>query len=201
MFSPLTQQLIEALQCLPGIGPKSAQRMAFHLLEEANQPQGQKLANSLSAALSHVKHCQRCRLYTEEPLCGICQNTKRNHQLICVVESPADVVAFEQTQSFNGVYFLLMGHLSPLDGIGPADIGIPQLAERLKNQPIEELILATNPTMEGKATAHYISSIAAQHHIRCSQLAHGVPIGGELEYLDGNTIAHALKTRDLLTTD
>lgn len=201
MFSPLTQQLIEALQCLPGIGPKSAQRMAFHLLEDTNKPQGQKLADALSSALMHIKHCQQCRMYTEEPVCRICQNTKRDHSLICVVESPADIVAFEQTQSFNGVYFVLMGHLSPLDGIGPADIGIPQLTERLKTNTVSELILATNPTMEGKATAHYINAIAAQHNVRCSQLAHGVPIGGELEYLDGNTIAHALKTRDLLTID
>lgn len=201
MFSPLTRQLIEALQCLPGIGPKSAQRMAFHLLEDSHQPQGQRLANTLKEALTSVKHCQQCRMYTEDPLCSICQNQKRDHSLICVVESPADVVALEHTQSFNGCYFVLMGHLSPLDGIGPADIGIPQLTQRLETQAIQELILATNPTMEGKATAHYIASIANKQAIRCSQLAHGVPMGGELEYLDGNTIAHALKTRDLLTTD
>jgi recombination protein RecR len=201
MFSPLTKQLIESLQCLPGIGPKSAQRMAFHLLEQPHHTQGKKLADTLQQSLTHVKHCQSCRTYTEDALCDLCRNPKRDNTIRCIVESPADVVAIEQTQTFNGLYFVLLGHLSPLDGIGPEDIGIPQLTKLLETQPIEELILATNPTMEGKATAHYISSIAKRHHTHCSQLAYGVPLGGELEYLDGNTLAHALKARDLITTD
>lgn len=201
MYSPLTKQLIDALQCLPGVGPKSAQRMAFHLLHQDQQTATERLANTLARAISEVKHCTQCRIYTEHERCDLCSNPKRDASLLCVVESPADVVALEQTQTFNGLYFILMGHLSPLDGIGAEDIGIPQLFKRLESQDVNELILATNPTMEGKATAHYISSHAARLNIACSQLAHGIPIGGELEYLDGNTLAHALRTRDLLTTN
>lgn len=201
MFSPLTKQLIDALQCLPGIGPKSAQRMAFHLLEATHKTQGELLAQSLQNALTHVAHCQSCRIYTEHPICDLCNNTRRDGTLLCVVESPADVVALEQTQTYSGKYFVLQGHLSPLDGIGPQEIGIPILLEKLKKDGVRELILATNPTMEGKATAHYIATHAAKLNISCSRIAQGVPIGGELEYLDGNTLAHALRMRESLITE
>lgn len=200
MFSPLTKQLIDALQCLPGIGPKSAQRMAFHLLESTNRNKGEILATHLQRALLNVRHCQSCRIYTEHTTCELCRNERRDSRILCVVESPADVVALEQTQSYNGKYFVLQGHLSPLDGIGPLDIGIPDLLEKLRKEAIEELILATNPTMEGKATAHYIATHAAGLNINCSRIAEGVPIGGELEYLDGGTLAHALRSREPLTT-
>lgn len=198
MFSPITKQLIDALQCLPGIGPKSAQRMAFYLLEANNRHKGGVLAKSLEQALAKVTHCQSCRIYTEHPICDICRNERRDDTLLCVVESPADVIALEQTQTYSGKYFVLQGHLSPLDGIGPIDIGIPVLVDKLQKQPVRELILATNPTMEGKATAHYIASQAAKLNINCSRIAQGVPIGGELEYLDGGTLAHALRSREPL---
>ncbi len=200
MFSPLTKQLIDAFQCLPGIGPKSAQRMAFHLLESSNRTKGETLAASLQRALIRVTHCQSCRIYTEHPMCELCRSDKRDASILCVVESPADVVALEQTQAYSGKYFVLQGHLSPLDGIGPLDIGIPALLEKLQKEPIKELILATNPTMEGKATAHYIATHAATFNISCSRIAQGVPIGGELEYLDGSTLAHSLRSREPLTT-
>ena len=198
MFSPITKQLIDALQCLPGIGPKSAQRMAFYLLEANNRNKGGVLANSLQQALAKVTHCQSCRIYTEHPICDICRNERRDDTLLCVVESPADVIALEQTQTYSGKYFVLQGHLSPLDGIGPIDIGIPTLIEKLQRQAVRELILATNPTMEGKATAHYIATQATKLNINCSRIAQGVPIGGELEYLDGGTLAHALRSREPL---
>lgn len=201
MYSPLTKQLINAFQCLPGIGPKSAQRMAFHLLENNNRGKGELLSTSLQQALARVTQCQSCRIYTELPLCDLCRNERRDSSILCVVESPADVVALEQTQSYNGKYFVLQGHLSPLDGIGPVDIGIPVLVEKLQRESIRELILATNPTMEGKATAHYIATHAAKFKINCSRIAQGVPIGGELEYLDGGTLAHALRSREPLLTE
>lgn len=195
----MTKQLINALQCLPGIGPKSAQRMTFHLLESNHKEKATLLASSLEQALTHVKHCHSCRIYTEVDTCDLCRDIKRDATILCVVESPADVIAFEQTQSYNGKYFVLQGHLSPLDGIGPQDIGIPSLFERLDRDPIRELILATNTTMEGKATAHYIATYATKRGIHCSRIAQGVPIGGEIEYLDGHTLAHALRSREPLT--
>ncbi len=201
MFSPLTKNLIDALQCLPGIGPKSAQRMAFHLLDQQHRGKGELLATQLQQALTQVKHCQSCRIYTEHPVCDLCRSERRDNRLLCVVESPADVVALEQTQTYHGKYFVLQGHLSPLDGIGPLDIGIPILLQKLQQEPIEELILATNPTMEGKATAHYIATHVGQFKVRCSRIAQGVPIGGELEYLDGGTLAHALRSREPLTIE
>ena len=196
MFSPLTADLINALRCLPGIGPKSAQRMAFHLLKEAEHQKGKTLATTLALALEKVQHCGACRIYTEAALCDLCQNTKRKSDLLCVVESPLDVVALEQSQSYSGRYYILHGHLSPLDGIGPQDIGIPGLLDMLKKGVVTELILATNPTMEGKATAHYIAAQATALGIKCSRIAHGVPIGGELEFLDSSTLAHALRSRE-----
>ena len=195
VMSPATQQLIDALCCLQGVGPKTAQRMAFQLLSDPGRDKGQLLANSLKTALDKVTLCQQCRCYTEFEICQLCSNPKRAQQQLCVVESPADIMAIDETQCFKGLYFVLHGHLSPLDGIGPAEIAIPQLLETIKQREVTELIIATNPTMEGKATAHYIVSHVDNTNVACSQLAHGIPLGGELEYLDGGTLAHALQMR------
>ena len=194
LFSPLIDELISALCCLPGVGRKSAQRMAFHLLER--DPEGAaRLASSLSGAVEKVGHCQQCRTLTEEPICSICANPRRNSAHLCVVENPADIVAIEQAGTYQGKYFVLMGRLSPIDGIGPNDIGLPILEQRLQVGNIEELILATNPTVEGEATAYYIAEQARQHNVSVSRIAHGVPLGGELEYIDGGTLAHAFASR------
>ena len=206
MFSPLTQELVRALRCLPGIGPKSAQRMAYHLLHESNKSQGKNLAHALDTALERVTHCQRCRLYTEETLCEICSNPKRRQDILCIVETPADVSAIEQSSSFFGLYFVLHGHLSPIDGIGPDEVGIPQLLQTLNNpadeqSTVREIIIATNSTMEGEATAHFIASQIQPNRIKCSRIAHGVPIGGELEFLDSSTLSHAFQSRTALETD
>ncbi len=194
-FSPLVQELIEALRCLPGVGVKSAQRMAFYLLER-NRIGGRKLASTLAQAMDNIGHCQQCRTFTEQPLCSICENPRRTLvEQLCVVESPADVIAIEQTGDFQGKYFVLMGHLSPIDGIGPDDLGLDILATQLASGQFKELILATNPTVEGEATAHYIADLAAQYNVDISRIAHGVPVGGELEFVDGNTLSHALTGR------
>lgn len=194
-FSPLVQELIDSLKCLPGVGAKSAQRMAFHLLER-NRTGGTKLANTLSQAMSKIGHCQQCRNFTEEYLCDICLSPKRQQTtVLCVVESPGDVIAIEQTGSFNGRYFVLMGHLSPIDGIGPEDLGLDKLAEQFETGQFTEVILATNPTVEGEATAHFIAELANEYQVDISRIAHGVPVGGELEYVDGNTLSHALSGR------
>ena len=194
-FSPLVQELIESLKCLPGVGGKTAQRMAFHLLER-NRVGGSKLAEQLAKAMENVGHCRQCRNFTEEELCQICQSPRRrDSSLLCVVETPADVIAIEQTGDFQGRYFVLMGHLSPIDGIGPADLGLDLLEQQLQSGDIEEVILATNPTVEGEATAHYIAEMSAKYQVKLSRIAHGVPVGGELEYVDGNTLSHALTGR------
>jgi recombination protein RecR len=193
-FSPLIDELINALRCLPGVGPKSAQRMAFQLLQQRRDG-ATKLANTLLRALEHVGQCSLCRTLTEQALCEICANPRRNRSLLCVVESPIDALAIETAGSFYGVYFVLHGKLSPIDGIGPTEIGIPQLMERLKQEPVEELILATNATLEGEATAHYIADRARALSIRSTRIAHGVPLGGELEFVDGGTLSHALSGR------
>ena len=194
-YSPLLSELITALTCLPGVGNKSAQRMAFSLLER-NRDGALKLSTVLHNAMEHIRHCERCRTFTEESVCAICRHPQRNESgLLCIVESPQDVVAIEQTSSYQGMYFVLMGHLSPIDGVGPADIGLNELESRLKQEPVEEVILATNPTVEGEATAHYISQLCAQYNISASRIAHGVPVGGELEYIDGNTLTHAFSGR------
>lgn len=196
MFSPLTKQLIDALRGLPGVGPKSAQRMAFHLLGEPERTKGLSLSQALQHAIEKVGYCRLCRTFTEQTECDICRSIKRNAQHLCVVESPADIAAIEQTNSYSGRYFVLHGHLSPLDGIGPQEIEIPMLLQRINNDPLlEELILATNPTIEGKATAHYIANHVRLTKIKCSRIAHGVPLGGELEYLDGGTLSHAFQAR------
>jgi recombination protein RecR len=195
MLSPLIRRLVESLQGLPGIGPKTAQRLAFQLLASGGREKGLTLAGALQQALHSVSECRRCRLFTEENFCSICRDPGREQTLLCVVENPADVIVIEQTAGYRGLYFILQGRLSPLDGIGPLEIGIPLLLERLQREPIRELILATNPTMEGKATAHYIAAHVDSSRITCTRIAHGVPFGGELEYLDGGTLRHALHSR------
>jgi recombination protein RecR len=195
--SPNLTRLIDALRALPGVGPKTAQRMAFHLLQEGRSG-ARTLAEALNVALQSVHRCRRCRMLTEEELCNICAAPQRDTSLLCVVESPADVVAVEQSGSFRGHYFVLMGHLSPLDGIGPEQLGVRELEAVLGEGQVRELILATNPTVEGEATAHYLSELATRRGIRASRIAHGVPMGGELEYVDGGTLAHALTGRQIL---
>ena len=187
-------ELMDALRCLPGVGPRSSQRMTYHLLER-NRDGGNRLASALSIAMDNVKHCQRCRTFTEDDLCSICSHPGREQNQICIVESPSDVIAIESTASYRGLYFVLMGHLSPLDGIGPAELGLSQLEQRLKDENFQELILATNPTVEGEATAHYIYDLCRQTGIDVTRIAHGVPLGGELEYVDGGTLAHSFSGR------
>jgi recombination protein RecR len=194
IYPPSLTQLVEALRCLPGVGPKSAQRMAFHLLERDRQG-AKSLANAIAQADERIGQCKRCRMFAESELCPICSSAKRERALLCVVESPADVVAVEQSGSYRGCYFVLMGHLSPLDGIGPEELGLPQLDALFANGEIQEVILATNPTVEGATTAHYIAELAHSRGIKASRIAHGVPVGGELEYVDGGTLAHAIAGR------
>ncbi|MCB1858852.1 MAG: recombination protein RecR [Gammaproteobacteria bacterium] len=194
MERSLLRQLIEALRCLPGVGPKSAQRMAFHLLER-NREGGRHLAGVLEAAMERIGNCRRCRTLSEAALCEICSNPKRSDAQICVVESPAEVAALEQATGYQGRYFVLGGRLSPLDGLGPGDIGLDLLEQRLTEGGVSELILATNPTVEGEATAHYISELSKARNIRVTRIAHGVPLGGELEYVDGGTLSHAFTGR------
>lgn len=192
--SPLVERLIEAFRCLPGVGPKSAQRMALHILER-DRPGGTGLCEALSAAIERVGHCRECRTLTEEDVCGICANPARDRKLCCVVESPADVFAIEQAATFRGTYFVLMGHLSPIDGIGPDQLGIGRLVEKAKRGGAEEIILACNPTVEGDATAWYIAEQLKSFDVLVSRIAHGVPVGGELEYADGGTLTHAFSGR------
>jgi len=193
-MSPLIDQLISAFKCLPGVGPKSAQRMAYHLLERDRQG-ATELAQSLQAAVEQIGHCDMCRAFTEDERCHICANTSRQANQLCIVETPADIVSIEQSTDYKGLYFVLMGHLSPLDGMGPSEIGLDALAKRLAQESIEEIILATNTTVEGEATAHYIAEMVAGENIRVTRIAHGVPIGGELEYVNGSTLSHAFSGR------
>jgi recombination protein RecR len=193
-FSPLLEQLIEALRYLPGVGPKTAQRMAFQLLERGRD-KGKHLANTLLAAMQDIRHCQQCRTFSETELCKLCTSTHRDASLLCIVESPIDIVAIEHMGHYRGRFFVLMGHLSPLDGIGPNDLGIPQLTDLLKLGNIQEIILATNPTVEGEATAHYLSELIKPFAIKTTRIAYGVPLGSELEYIDSGTLAHAFAGR------
>ncbi|MCJ8298220.1 MAG: recombination mediator RecR [Pseudomonadales bacterium] len=193
-LSPLIQQLISALRCLPGVGPKSAQRMAFHLLER-EQDAALLLSDILRTAVTELGRCESCSTLSETELCPLCADQSRNQKLLCVVETPMDVLAIEQTGGFNGLYYVLGGHLSPLDGVGPDDLGIDKLINRLTLEQLDELILATNPTVEGEATAHYIAEQLQQLEMKVSRIAHGVPVGGELEYVDGGTLAHAMAGR------
>ena len=187
-------QLMRALRCLPGIGPKSAQRMAFHLLQRDRQG-ARYLAESLLAALDKIGHCAECRTLTEGELCPICANPKRDRTLLCVVETPAEVYAIDQATGFKGVFFVLNGRLSPLDGIGPDELRLDILEKRFRSGEVKEAILATNTTVEGEATAHYIHEMARQLGVRTTRIAYGMPFGGELEYVDGNTLAHAFNGR------
>jgi recombination protein RecR len=193
-FSPLLQELIEALRALPGVGPKSAQRMAFHLLQR-DRIGGKRLSAALAAAVERVGHCSQCRVLTEESVCAICASARRDRSKLCVVEGPADVFAIDAATQFDGVYFVLMGHLSPLDGIGPRELGLDRLEARLGEGEIKEVILATNPTVEGEATAQYIAELARGAGLGASRIAHGVPMGGELEYVDSGTLSHAFAGR------
>lgn len=199
-LSPLIRQLIDALRILPGVGPKSAQRMAFHLLER-NRDGALDLAQVLQRAMTTIRHCASCRTFSETELCPLCASGRRDNTQLCIVESPADILAIEQTHGYNGRYFVLLGHLSPLDGIGPQELGLPHLAARLDEPELREVILATNPTVEGEATAHYIAdwvrerSAARAEPLAINRIAHGVPLGGELEFVDGGTLAHAFSGR------
>ena len=192
--SPLIGRLIEAFRVLPGVGPKSAQRMAYHILERERDG-GRRLAEALLEAVEKVGRCVECRTFTEAERCPVCASSRRDRATLCVVETPADVLAIEQSAGYGGLYFVLMGHLSPLDGIGPAELGLDQLERRLDEGEVKELILATNPTVEGEATAHYLGELARARGINASRIAHGVPLGGELEYVDGGTLAHAFAGR------
>ncbi|MCR9104797.1 MAG: recombination mediator RecR [Gammaproteobacteria bacterium] len=193
-FSPALQSLIDALRVLPGVGPKSAQRMSLHLLER-DRDGAATLAHALEDAVQRIGHCRRCRNFTELELCELCIDGKRDAATVCVVETPGDVLAIEHSGSFRGLYFVLMGHLSPIDGIGPADIGLDLFQERVVEDGIAEVILATNPTVEGEATAYYLTEMLLPLGVSVSRIAHGVPLGGELEFVDGSTLAHALTGR------
>ncbi|CAM3956478.1 recombination mediator RecR [Pseudoalteromonas byunsanensis] len=198
-LSPSLTALIEALRCLPGIGPKSAQRIAFHLLER-DRDGGTQLGNCLTKAMQVIGHCQSCRTFSESAQCDICQSVKRqDSRLLCIVESPTDVLAIEQTGQYQGLYFVLMGHLSPIDGIGPKEIGLDVLEKKLIAGNIDEVILATNPTVEGEATAHFIAELCQKYQVAASRIAHGMPVGGELDLVDGMTLMHAFSGRRSLS--
>lgn len=196
-LSPLLEQLIDAMRLLPGVGPKTAHRMAFQLLERGRE-NGKRLAKALDDAMHQIGHCKLCRTFSEVEICQLCSSPNRDRSLLCIIESPIDLIAVEQMGSFRGTYFVLMGHLSPLDGIGPEDLGLTQLNALLAENIIKEVIIATNPTVEGEATAHYISEMVKSHQIRVTRIAHGVPLGGELEYIDSGTLARAFSGRDVI---
>ena len=197
IYSPLLVRLMDTLRCLPGVGPRTAQRMAFQLLER-ERDNGRALAAALVEAMDKIGHCQRCRMLTEATTCSICESNQRDKSLLCVVETPADVAAIEQSAGYSGLYFVLMGHLSPLDGIGPEELGLKQLEALLAEGETREIVLATNPTVEGEATAHFVAELAARHKVKASRIAHGVPMGGELEYVDSSTISHAISGRQVM---
>lgn len=188
------QELVEALRCLPGVGPKSAQRMSYHLLQH-DHPGASRLSRALQQALSKVRHCERCNSFTEEALCEICSSSRRDASLLCVVEMPGDVAMMEQAQAYSGLYFVLMGRLSPLDGIGPKEIHLERLVKRAADGIVKEVVLATNFTMEGEATAHYVAEMIAARGLKVSRIARGLPVGGELEHVDSGTLAQAVIER------
>ena len=193
-MSSLLEQLIDAFRVLPGVGQKTAQRMAYHVLERGRDG-GRQLAQVLAEAVEKIGHCERCRDFSETPVCLTCASASRDAHTLCVVESPADRLAIEQATGYRGFYFVLQGRLSPLDGIGPRELGLASLSTRLAEGEVRELIIATNPTVEGEATAHYLAQIARQHEVRPSRPAHGLPLGGELEYVDRGTLSHAFGSR------
>jgi len=199
-FTPRLQQLLAALRCLPGVGPKSAQRMAFYLLDRDRDGAGE-LAVALRSALDEVGRCEHCRMFAEQALCTVCADKKRDAGTLCIVETPADVIAVDDSGGYRGRYFVLMGRLSPLDGIGPLELGIDLLEDRLREESIAEVILATSATVEGEATAAYIAGLAEKRGIRATRIAHGVPMGGELEYVDSSTLSLALSARTRVSTD
>ena len=194
IYSPLLTRLIEAFTCLPGVGRKSAQRMVFHLLER-DRDGAVELKLALETAVEQIGNCRSCRMFSESELCGICSSSNRSPAMLCVVETPADVVAVEESGGFSGHYFVLMGHLSPLDGIGPAELGFDLLEQRFDEGNIKEVILATNSTVEGDATANFVAELALRRNIKPTRIAYGVPVGGELEYVDSGTLSHALAGR------
>lgn len=193
-FTPLLEDLIDALRCLPGVGQKSAQRMAFQLLERGREG-GRALSRTLADALDNIGRCKSCQNFSETPICPLCQDASRQTDIMCVVESPADVMAIEQARDYRGQYFVLMGHLSPIDGIGPEDIGVDILMQRIQREKTRELIIATNPTVEGETTAHYIADRLADEPVLITRLAQGIPVGGELGHIDGSTLLHAFSGR------
>lgn len=195
MTASLLEQLIDAFRVLPGVGQKTAQRMAYHVLER-ERVGGRRLADVLAAAIERIGHCVRCRDFSENGTCPTCASTSRDTRQLCAVESPADRLAIEQATGYRGLYFILQGRLSPLDGIGPNELGLDRLAARMAEGEVRELIVATNPTVEGEATAHYLAQLARQHGVLPSRLAHGMPLGGELEYVDRGTLSHAFGARN-----
>ena len=190
------EQLIESLRCLPGVGPKSAQRMAYHLLQR-DQAGASRLADALRGALEHIRHCEKCNSFAEQEICGLCSSAKRDASLLCVVETPADLLMMEQTQCYRGLYFVLMGRLSPLDGIGPKEIHLEKLLKRAQDGIVKEVVLATNFTVEGEATAHYINELLKARGMKVSRIARGLPVGGELEHVDSGTLGQAVLERRL----
>ncbi len=194
MPAPLLEQLIDALRVLPGVGQKTAQRMAYHLLEREREG-GQKLSQVLAEAIERIGHCTQCRDFSETELCATCSNSSRERGQLCVVESPADRLAIENATGYRGVYFVLQGRLSPLDGIGPRELGLEMLERRLQEGEVVEVIIATSATVEGEATAHYLAQLARAHTVRPSRLAQGLPLGGELEFVDRGTLSHAFGSR------
>ena len=198
-YSPILQDLIEAFKQLPGIGIKSAQRIVFYLLKE-NDNKGQFLADSIQKSFQSIKECDQCRMYTEEETCGICADINRDSEIICIVETPADLIAIENTSQFKGKYFVLMGRLSPIDGIGPDELKIDLLISHLQQSNVTEVILAVSPTIEGEATVSYIASLVQSENIKSSRIAYGVPMGGELEYVDTNTLIQALNNRNTISS-
>ena len=198
MSSDPLSELLTALRCLPGVGARSSQRMALHLLERDREG-GRRLAEALARAMSEIRRCRLCRNFTAEELCHVCASTRRDRSRLCVVESPADVLAIEQATAYDGLYFVLLGRLSPLDGIGPDDLGLDLLSRRLDQESFEEMVIATNTTVEGEATAQYLVEMAGRRGIRVSRLAQGVPLGGELEHTDRSTLAHAFSARQVVS--
>ncbi len=188
------EELIEALRCLPGVGPKSAQRMAYYLLQR-DQPGARRLGAALNAALERIRHCEKCNSFAEEPVCGLCRSPRRDASQLCVIETPGDLLMMEQAQCYQGLYFVLMGSLSPLDGIGPRDIHLDRLIGRAADGVVREVILATNFTVEGEATAHYIGELLRARGIKATRIARGLPVGGELEHVDSGTLAQAVLER------
>jgi len=194
MAEPLLNQLVDSLRCLPGVGPKSAQRMAFHLLQR-NRDGGLRMAELLRLAMERISHCTVCRDFTEVEVCRVCSDVTREREKLCIVESPSDLAALEKATDYRGLYFVLHGRLSPLDGIGPEMLGLEELTGRFDSGTVREVILATNSTVEGEATAHYVGEMARARQLSVMRIAHGVPLGGELEYVDGGTLSHAFAGR------